>query len=401
MKGLINLLRGVAGVRVCGPFPERLLNLCAQHRLTFWGVVLEDANTVLFQIRPNSLRRLKVLGERIGCTIEVEDCRGLVFFLGRFRRRYAFLVGLVCSLLAVSLLSGVVLTVQVTGNETVSDARILGELRRLGLRPGVYGPSLELRQLSQQALLSLDGLSWLTVNLYGTRAEVIVREAVPPPEVVDETGCYDVVARADGVVTEVEALEGEAMVEEGDVVLTGDVLISGTVHMKPPAYSNLPVRTYQTHARGRVWADTWRTLTARIPLAAEVKEGTEEEKRFHTLRFFGHSIEFYGNSSISWLFYDKITDVYPVVLPGGAVLPVGWEVQRVRAYQTRTVELDREAAQTLLEERLLSRLERLVGENGKICSSQSTAVVRDGWLTVTLQAQCQEEIGREVPANPE
>ena len=36
MKRLMNLLRGTVALCVTGPFPERLLNLCAQHRLDFW-----------------------------------------------------------------------------------------------------------------------------------------------------------------------------------------------------------------------------------------------------------------------------------------------------------------------------------------------------------------------------
>ena len=44
----------------------------------------------------------------------------------------------------------------------------------------------------------------------------------------------------------------------------GEVLISGLITMEPPKYSDLPVRTYQTHAR-KVYARTWRTLFAAIP----------------------------------------------------------------------------------------------------------------------------------------
>ena len=55
--------------------------------------------------------------------------------------------------------------------------------------------------------------------------------------------------------------------EEGDTVTEGEILISGTVSMEPPMYSDQPVRYYQTHARGRVEARTWRTLTASIPLS--------------------------------------------------------------------------------------------------------------------------------------
>ena len=74
-------------------------------------------------------------------------------------------------------------------------------------------------------------------------------------------------------------------------------------------------------------------------------------------------------------------------------LPVAWNVQHVQAYEPQTVQVNREAAQTLLEQRLEEQLEWLVGEGGQVVSTQYSAVARGDWLTVTLQAQCVEEIG--------
>ena len=37
MGRLMNYLRGMAQVRAEGPFPERLINLCAQANIDFWG----------------------------------------------------------------------------------------------------------------------------------------------------------------------------------------------------------------------------------------------------------------------------------------------------------------------------------------------------------------------------
>lgn len=399
MKSIVNLLRGIVELTAQGPFPERLLNLCAQQRVTFWGLEWEDEHTFSLKVRRGDLKRLEELAQRVDCTVSVGGSRGLPFFLGRFRRRYAFLVGFGLSLAAVCVLSSFIFTIQVTGNERVPTAQILGELRRLGLRPGVYGPGLELKQMAQEALLTLDDLSWMTINLYGTRAQVIVREVIEPPELLEEEGCYDIIAKADGLVTHIEPLNGEALVKEGDTFLAGDILITGHVSMKPPMYSDLPVRYFQTHARGRVLARTWRTMTAKIPLTAAVKAYSGQEKKLYSLTVFGQRVDFYRNSSISWPFYDKITRVYPAVLPGGVRLPLTWSAEQFRAYEPQAVEVDRDAAQSLLEEQLRKRLEQAVGEDGSIDSINFSAQVRDGWLAVTLTAECQEEVGREVPAD--
>ena len=347
--------------------------------------------------RRHTLRRFLELAQKAGCQVEREASRGLPDFLGRFRTRYAFLAGLAFALCAVSFLSRFVLIVQVSGNERVPTAVILSQLRQLGVRPGAYGPGLDRRHLAQEALLQLEDLSWMAINLHGTRLEIIVRETIEMPKRLDESGYFDVAAEADGVVTHVEPELGDALVKEGDVVARGAVLISGTVTMEPPLYSELPPRYFQTHARGRVWARTWRVLSAGIPVEAAVKDYSGAEKSVWSLNFLGRRIKIFGNTSISWPMYDKITTVRQVSLPGGEALPLSLSRETVREYAPRRVKVDQEAARQLLEERLREELNTLIGEDGEVESTRFSARVSGGQLEVTLTAQCLEEIGEERP----
>lgn len=397
MRHLMNFLRGMVCVRLTGLFPERMVNLCAQAGIDFWAMEWLDEHTVRFTTRRHTLGLLEELAVRAGCEVERESSRGLPDFLGRFRTRYAFLAGLAFALCAVSFLSRFVLTVEVSGNERVPSAVILSQLRRLGVRPGAYGPALDRKQLAQEALVELKDLSWMAINLHGTRVEVIVREAIKEPERIDETGWFDIVAQADGIVTHIEPEQGDALVGDGEVVARGDVLISGTVTLEPPMYSDLPTRYYQTHARGRVWARTWRTLTAAIPAETEGKDYTGAEKSVWSVNFFGRRMKIFGNTGISWPMYDKITTVRPAVLPGGRELPFSLHRETYREYLPRTVEVDREAARALLEERLQEQLAALIGEDGEVESTRFSARISGGRLEVTLTAQCLEEIGEERP----
>lgn len=400
MRHLMNLIRGMVRVRLTGLFPERIVNLCAQAGIDFWAMEWLDEHTVRFTTRRGSLGLLEELAGKVGCQVERESSRGLPDFLGRFRTRYAFLAGLLLALCAVSFLSRFVLTVEVSGNEQVPSAVILSHLRRLGVRPGAYGPALDRKQLAQEALVELKDLSWMAINLHGTRVEVIVREAVKEPERIDEAGWFDIVAQADGIVTHIEPEQGDALVGDGDVVAKGDVLISGTVTLEPPMYSDAPNRYYQTHARGRVWARTWRFLTAAIPAETETKDYTGAEKSVWSVNFFGRRMKIFGNTGISWPMYDKITTVRPVTLPGGRELPLALHRETYREYLPQTVEVDREAAQVLLEEQLQKQLLALIGEDGEVESVRFSARVTGGQLEVTLTAQCLEEIGEERPGAP-
>ena len=220
LHGVINALRGRVRLEAEGAFPERLLNLCAQRGVLFWNVEWLEPTRLRFTVTRRGWRTVLPLGEKAMCTVTRAGQDGLLAFLGRFRRRYALLTGLALSLAAVCVLSQFVLTVEVAGNQRVPTAVILSELRRQGLRPGAYGPGLDEAGISTRALLQLPELSWMSVNLYGTRAQVLVREATPKPEVVDLSRTGDVVARAGGIITRMDTLSGEALVKEGEKLKT-------------------------------------------------------------------------------------------------------------------------------------------------------------------------------------
>lgn len=394
MRKTVNYLRGWSQLTVTGDFPERMLNLCAQKRVPFWALEWVDSQTFRFRVPTFWVNRLLPLAERTRCTLCQEYRSGLPAFLSRFRHRYAFLAGLGLSTLAVCLLSNFILWVDISGCQSVSQAEILTELRRLGVYPGAYGPSIDGSAVGQQALINLDQLSWMSVNISGARAEVIVREATAPPEVLDETQSVDIVAETDGVISRMEVRTGQARFQVGDGVAQGEVLISGTVELPQPDPEKEPER-YQVRAAGRVWADTRRVLTAVIPVSAQVKVYTGEEKTRFSLNLLGNTINFYQNSGISWAHYDKINQTDAPILPGGRELPISLTRTVLRAYTLQQVEVDLNAAEQILTRNLEDELSQLIGEDGEILELSTKARVTDGCLTVTLTAACREEIGVE------
>ena len=394
---LVNALRGSVRLEVEGAFPERFLNLCAQRGILFWNVEWMEATRLRLTVTRRGSRQAAALGERTLCTVTPAGRSGMPYFLARFKKRYAFWVGMGLSMAAVCVLSSFVLTIEVKGNTTVPTAQILTELRRQGLGIGTFGPGLDERAVGNKVLLQLPQLSWLSINLYGTRAEVLVREAVEAPELVDAQEYGSVVARASGIVTRVEALTGEAVVKVGDTVLEGETLISGTVHLEGPAYSDKPeIGQMQVRASGRVYARTWRTMAAQLPLEAQVKRYTGEETNLWSVTALGRRTDFFGKGGISFDRYDKISHTWTLTLPGGEEMPLAVQRETCRAYELETLAVEPDAAQAMLKQRLLEALEEAVGE-GEIVGTEFAVETADGMLKVTLQAECREEIGTFVP----
>lgn len=396
MKKLMNLLRGYVELEVTGAFPERLLNLCAQQRLQFWRLQWLDGTSFQFRIALQDLARLEELASRTMCELEIKERRGAAAVAVTMRKRWGFLAGLVLCLVAVSFLSRFLLVVEVVGNETVPTAVILTELQRLGVRPGAYGPAIQERDVANQALLALPELAYMGINISGTRAEVQVKEADQKPELLDESTPADVVAAADGIIVDIQAASGRAMFADGDIVAKGEVLIAGSIDLREAEGVTVDRGRLVVRAVGTVTARTWRTLKETIPLTTGVKEYTGESQNQYTLRLLWLRLDFFQNSSISYDRYDKITNTEYLTL-FDHTLPFGLTTTTLREYTLGEAALDEAETAACLEQALLSRLEELMEANdGEVLRTDMVTQLDGGLLTVTLLAECQEEIGRTV-----
>lgn len=397
MKRLINLLRGYVELSATGAFPERLLNLCAQNRVQFWKLCWIDEASFTFRIALKDRKRLEELAGRAMCELSERGRRGAAVAAGRIiERRWGFLAGLAVCFVAVNFLSKFLLVIDVAGNETVPTAVILSQLQRVGVRPGAYGPSIPEKEAANAALLGLPELSYLAINIYGTRAEVVVREAEKKPELLDEETPADIVAEVDGIIEDIQAEAGRAVFQDGDVVAKGEVLITGDMDIKEPEGGTVDMGRLIVRAVGTVTARTWRTLEETIPLTARGKAYSGEEQRGYGIKILWFDLDFFENSSITQGRYDKITKTEQLAL-FGRPLPVWVTVTTLRPYELEEQAVDGEEAAQRLEQVLSSRLEELMEANGgEVLRADFVSREENGRLTVTLLAECREEIGRTV-----
>lgn len=394
MRKLANFLLGSVRILVTGPFPERFLNLCGEENLGFWDVEREGAGQLRVTIGTIFLKRARILANKGGCQLKCELFMGFPAFFARFRKRYALLAGLGLAVAAACFLSQFILVVNVSGNQTVSDFVVLTELDRLGFGVGSYGPAVDERALANQALLDLEELGYLNINIRGIYAEVEVRERTPVPEIEDRTSPADVVAATDGVVLDVNLLAGQTVVGEGQAVLAGEVLISGTNTYESGDGSGAILSTRQEHAAGEVWAMTRRKLSACTPLEVTTKTATGGEKTRYSLRILKHDIKFWQNSSIFDGMCDTIKTTSALTLPGGVELPIALTKSVFAQYAPGSGQLERQQAERFLKAQLEQRLAGLIGDRATVLSKGWSSEASGGVLTVTLEASCTEDIAR-------
>lgn len=389
MRALVNRLRGQVRVRAECAFPERVLNLCGARDLAFWDLEWESDTVFTCRLSRQDYHALRRAAEKLDCSLTVVRKEGAPFFLLRFRNRQALLIGLMGCCFALFLGSFFIWDFEVEGNETVPTEQILRALERHGVGIGSFGLSLDGEELRNRVLLDIPELCWLTVNVSGCRAQVQVRERVSVPQMLDERTPANVVARRAGLVLDVDAMDGVAAVLPGASVTEGQLLISGVEDLDTFGARVLA-------GQGRVTARTWYTLSTKIPLTMQEKQYTGREKTGYSLVFGKQRVKFFSNSSIEGTNYDKMTKRISWSLLG-IPLPVTLVAETWRFYETAPAALDPLEAEKLGEAILTGQLQHMVEPYGTVSSALCSSRQQGDTLTVTLWAECVEEIGKSVP----
>lgn len=392
MQKATNYMRGSVRLEVAGPYPERFFNICSARGIRFWKVERVDETTVRLTVARTQAKEALGLGARCLCEVNKIGEEGAPSFLGQFRTRYGMLVGLVLSLAAVMVLSRFVLVIDITGNTTVPDGVILAELKEIGLALGSYGPEVDERAISNRALMDLEELSFLSVNLRGIRAEVVVREAELPPELEPTGVAADLVAQKPGRILAVHALAGDALVKVGDEVKQGQTLVSGTVNIPRGDDPSVMLTTYSVLAKGQVWAEVEETFSASTPLTCTGKAYTGRSAVQREIVILGMAFKISPKAFQPFTYYDKIEETQELTLTPELTLPFSLITYRCREYEPTTLALDRDSAETYLRTLLEDRVDQAAGADGSVLEAQWDVEERDGVLTVTVTARCREQI---------
>ena len=394
MQKATNYIRGSVRLEATGPYPERFFNICSARGIRFWKVERVDETTVRLTVARSQARRAAALGPKCLCEVRQIGEAGAVSFLSRFRSRYGLLAGLALSLLAVMVLSRFVLVIDITGNETVPDGVILSELREAGVTLGTYGPGVDERAVANRALMELEELSFLSVNLRGVRAEVVVRETDSAPEVEPTGVASDLIAQKSGRILAVNALAGAPQVEMGDTVEAGEVLVSGTVVITSKENPSEVLSSYPVLAKGSVWAEVEEQFSAAIPLNYTQKSYTGQTEREYEVVVLGRSFKISPKAFQPFPYYDKIEHSWDLTLSGGLTLPFSLTVRECSEYEPTQGTVSREGAEEYLRAVLENRLTEAIGQDGAVLDQQWEAREQDGALTLTVTARCREQIAQ-------
>lgn len=382
---------GAWDVVVQMPCAEAVLNGLTEREINYFAPCLLDGVTLSLQIPYGQMALARKIIEKQGGEIRLCRPRGLLPRLERLRRRYGLLAGLLVCLLVLGMSNFFVWRIEVSGNETVPDGAVLRAMENAGAGIGSFWPKFQAERLQNRLLMELTDVQWVGVNYSSGAVRVVLREKRPIPDVIDNDEAVDIAAVRGGVVMSVSAKQGQSMVNVGDRVEQGQILISGR-----PADALGGVRN--VHALGSVKGRTEYVLSARVPLQGLKKEYSGRQHLKLSLIIGRNRINFYPDSSNLGHTCDTITMDYHLCMQGVFSLPIRLLVHKQVDWKPVVYEADVQEVCAQAQEALSACLRQKTAQRGDIITEEFSALPAQNCLTVTMAAECVEELGEEVPA---
>lgn len=381
MRNVSYRLRGEADVEICGVFPESVVNRCVSSGIALRRVTALDGQTLRCLVDERDLEALQRLCERCQCELRLVSLRGGSRYRRFLRRRVWLPVTALLCALALLCSSLFIWDITIYGNDRVSRGEILRALRRAGVSYGSFWPSLSADLLRSQMLESLPALAWVTVNMNGSRAVVLVQERAEKPEMYSKSVSCALCASHTGIVRRVSVLNGRALVQPGQAVQEGETLVTGKL-------DSLTGPARYVRARGEIRADTWYELTVVNPPAQRFKGERAGAIRRFAVIFGEKRLNFYGKTGKMLDGYDKIRHDYVLGVRGLFALPLRFVCETYVRRLPGEASTDPDTMAARLEAYLRERID------GEITERSFTEWEKDGALLVSMRARCFENIAR-------
>ena len=257
---LYNFLKHYKKITVEGNNPERLINLCLINKLHIKGVELKSDRTVLFYVSYRDLADLKrIAGGRY--RVKEDGEYGYSYRFTGFIKKKILLTGILLFAGIIIYQSLFVAEIEVTGYESINEQALRKSMKEIGFYEGC-SKKINLEKVKLHLYEDFDNISWIGIKYKGNMAQVTVAETdhIYENKKIDITSPCNVVAAVSGYIKSIDPEEGIRVAEDGEYVEEGDVIISGEVPLTKTDFAEgeAPETVAYVHAAG--------TVEAKIPV---------------------------------------------------------------------------------------------------------------------------------------
>lgn len=388
---LWNYIRGYVIIIAKGGGIERFINICTRRQILLWDIARKDSSSAVMKASLRGFMLMRPAARKSGCRVHIIKKCGLPFFLHRFRKRRGFRIGLLFFAVLIVFFTSMIWEIEIKGCSGHVAEQIMEVLEERNIGKGSFKIGLNPGRIAADILLNVENVAWAGVEIRGVKMTISVQNIIPKPEVVDQDQYCNLVAERDGLITGIEVLAGTLKVKEGDTVVKGQLLVSGTLESQNPEFG-----TRQVHALGRITARTW--YDVRVPLSYEhtkrIRTGRTHENtyiRILNLRLGSGNREVFED-------YDSVSYDKALRGPFNSEIPIGLTVEKLYEVTEKKVKLTDEEAEALALEKARLALSRELSPDCRVLDERVNILRSEtGEACLELILECEEDIAGQEP----
>ena len=382
-------LHGYVMITVSGFSVERFVNMATFRGIYLWNIQ-PKGSSIQMNVSSKGYSLLKECAEKTGCQYHIVRRCGLPALIRKYKKRKILAFGILFFVAALYTLSSFVWTIDIEGNERIAKEDILTACENVGMSAGKLKWNMHTDEVTQKLLETFPDISWVSVSIKGTNALVKIVEAIPQPEMIDKVTPSDLIAKKDSVIQSITTEAGTPIVQSGDVVKKGALLISGEVIIA--AGEEAEVGREYIHARGTILGKVWYNLEESVPLQYTEKMYTGEEKKDKSI-MIGNTILNVIQPNMEDSTYDKEKTSVNQFAIGDFKLPVAYIQETYKVYEIIQKQRTKEQAKKELENKLKQKAEEIA--EGEIENIDIIYKIEENNVIATATITVMEEISEE------
>ena len=303
LKTLWNYLKGYVIIELTSTTVERFLNMATFKQIEIWDIENIKGKTTA-KISIKNYRKLKDIARKTNCKYKIVNKVGTPFFFFKYRRRKILFFGIPIILGLLYFLTSFIWAIDIIGYENIQHDHIIEALESQNLTLGTFTRNINKHNIEEYLLNTFENMSFVNIDINGTRAVVTISENIPEAIIIDRTTPIQLVANASGIIYRIELSAGEALVIPGDIVKIGDILVTGFI--QPDPLTNPGFYTY-VHSAGSIYAYVYYSLEFTVPRIVIESIPTGRIRRIYTVNVINNYINF-PNFFPNFEKYDIITN---------------------------------------------------------------------------------------------
>lgn len=379
---LWNYFKGYVIIRVEGLTLEKFINLAVNQDIYLWDISRIEYTVLEGKVSIEGFKLLKEVVKKVGCRIYIVEKNGVPFLLEKLKRRKMFGFGFLLFIGLIIFLTSFIWSIEVIGNEKLVEEDILNFLQDVDVTTGKIKYSIDIDKLRNQMLDNFNNLSFVSVELKGTKLFIEVKEQDLPPEEMDTKTPCNIIAKKKGIIEKVVAKSGKSIIDAGDIVEKGQILITGVI--KDEMFeSDLLI-----HADGEVFAITRYSHIIEEPIEKEMKEETGRTLKRKEMKIGEKGIQFI-EGKIPFKEY-IIIDESKCLLK---VLPIKIVTHEYREVEINKIKQNVDSLKIKTQVLAVQEINKILPENSKILSKDVKYSVQGNNLVTVVVLEVLEDIG--------